>query len=362
MLVDKTPNEIAVLDQLIIERASNGPSVTNSTLQAALLQTNASYKSPADYQAITVAANTLYVERRGKWNYATIRGLSSSVTITAITNSGISPFVEGDSIEVRSKLGFVADMQITGQPSGLILSDPSKFVTYVMDSNGGWALTASNPSLANIKADGYTRYSITTPTLAMYGGAASVRYLGAETPATGDVTINTSGVAGSVSSYVDEAGYGAMLLGTFSYTGSPTTTTVAAGLAAAIHANYLALVHFYDASNTGPQVDIVPPQGRGAFANAYVLSSVDTGDCASTPTGFSGGVDGAETNGTIEVISMPLTDGVEITILNEMAANTLTFDGPAVAGSNLATTNTLQPYECCKFKGSEFLGKYSKIV
>ena len=366
MLVDKTPAEIEVLDTLIAERTANGPTITQTTLQAALAADNASWKSPADWQLVTFSASALPVERRGKFMFVKARGATSRSAFTTITASGIVPFSEGDQITIKAQDGFLLDANLAGQPASVLMFADSHKVTYELIGSS-WALVSSNPTIADLVVRTPERLAITSATLAMSGKVASVRYLTAETKATGNVTITVAGTSGSVTAYVDE-GYTPFLLGTYSYTGSPTETAVAAGLVADIQARLAALEHEYDASNVLGVVSIIVPDGRGASANSYIISNITTGDCVATSDWFgvanggTDGVDGAEANGSIEVINAGTADGTVITIINEMASNTIVLDSSSNPSTNLSSVKVIEAKDSATLIYSGTLGKWSIIA
>lgn len=367
MLVEFTSQEELTLKQLAAERVANGPTVTNSTLQAALMATNASWQSAPNVQAVVFSGTTLSVERLGRFNYVRAKGATQTASITAITAATAVPFSEGDTITIRIyESGWWLRMSISGLPKSILLHDETHQITLVY-IGGAWSAVSSNPPMSQTWSMPPVSQSATSATLAMNSDSVSLKYLTAETAATGEIEITTSGASGSVTAYVDE-GSGVMLLGTYAYTGSPTVTSVAAGLVAAIAAEYALGNHLYTATNTLGVVDIAIPAGLGSSANTYVLSTVDTGDCVSVAAGYgvanggTDGVDGVEANGTIEIIDFPATDGAIVRVTNEMAANTLTFDGPSVPGSNIVVTKTLAAYESALFIYSGALSKWSGIV
>ena len=360
MLVELTPAQIAILETLINERSANGAAISNSTLQSALLSNNASWKSNPEVQTVTFAGTSLGFERRGRYNYVTASGETKTATVDTIVNTGTAAFAEFDQVTIRPAQGKLLSMAIPGQPKTILLSDPTHYITLGL-ADGAWGLVASNPPAASSWVMPSVAVDATTATLAMIGDSAIVRYLTGETPATGTVTITASGASGTVSAYVDE-GYGADLIGSYTYAGTPGNNAVAAGLAADINARYLVGQSLYDATAALAVVTIIPPQGKGALANTYVISTADSGSATSVAAGFSGGVNGAEASGTIELIQAAAQDGTIIRITNGNSAYPITFDGPAVPGSNIATTKTLQPYESSLFIYSDALAAWSGFV
>jgi len=364
MLVDLSQPEIATLNDLLTERATNGPTITATTLQMELLAANASYKSAADYQQVTVSGATLNVERRGKYNWVSARGVSTVATITAIAASGINPFVEGDQILVQPQAGFWLQMQLPTQALAMNLIRAGNFVAYTL-TGGEWAVLASNPEIRRVIATPLERVAVSSATLAVMTDNIGVRFITGETPAGGEVEITTAGASGSVSAYVDQ-GFGLELLGTYAYTGSPSLTDVATGLAAAINAGYL-VAHNYAASSALGVVTVIPPDGLGALADTYLLSTVDTGDCVSVAAGFgvaNGGTDavaGVEANGTISELLTPAIDGTVIEITNEMATATLTLAKISGVG-DFATSKALPAKSSCRIKYNSSLGEWTHFV
>jgi len=123
------------------------------------------------------------------------------------------------------------------------------------------------------------------------------------------------------------------------------------------------LEHEYDAAGATNVCTVIVPDGRGSSAT-YLISCVDTGSAVTTSIGFGAvnggtdGIDGAEANGTIEVLSLPATDGAIVEITNEMASFTLELLGPPSVG-NIASTKMIQPYESARLKYIGTLAKWS---
>lgn len=364
MIVDKTPAEIAVIDTLIQERTANGPSITNTTLQSALLTANASWKSSPEVQNVTFSGTTLGFERRGRFNYVVAEGATQTSIVNALSNTGTVAFEPFDTVTIAPKEGKWLNMQMPGQPKGILMTQEDHQISFQL-VGGTWGTVSSNPSMIQAWTMPPVRMSITTATLPLIGDSVSLKYLTAETPAGGSITISTSGASGSVTAYVDE-GYGAFLLGSYTYSGSPTTTAVATGLKDAIHANYLLGLHTYDATSLVAVVTVIPPQGLGSLANGYLLSTIDTGSAVSVAAGFglanggTDGVDGAEADGTIDTIQTPATDGMIIVIVNEMAANTITLGtSPPI---DIATIKALGPKKAAMLMYSDILGLWTHFV
>lgn len=368
MLVEWTSQEEATLRQLAAERVANGPTVTNSTLQAALMATNASWQSAPNVQAVVFSGTTLSVERLGRFNYVRAKGATQTASITAITAATVVPFSEGDTITIRIyESGWWLRMSIPGLPKSILLHDETHQIT-LQYIGGAWSAVSSNPPMSQTWSMPPVSQSATSATLAINSDSVSLKYLTAETPATGSVEITTIGAAGpsSVTIYVDE-GAGLMLLGTYASASASSVTDVAVGLVAAIAAEYALGNHLYTATNTLGVVDIAIPAGLGASANTYVISTVDTGDWVSVATGYgvgnggTDGVDGTEADGTIEVIEFPATDGAIVAIINEMTANTISLDGPSVVGSNIGGTKTIEAQGAAMLMYSVALSKWTII-
>jgi len=357
MQSELTQAETIAIRALLATFAGTTP-LTAANFQTQAQIANAGWKSPADYQTFTMPSTTLEVERRGKWNWIKARGISSVGTITAITNTGIYPFVNGDTIQIEPELGFYLNIQLGGAV-GFMLTDSTMFATYML-VGGAWKIVDSNPRVELPTRPDHT--IITSATLPMLSTSVAVKYYTGETKATGSVTISASGASGTVEAYVDE-GAGTIFLGSYTYTGTPGNNAVATGLKLDIQARYAALEHLYDASVATNVVTVIVPDGRGASAT-YPLTTVDTGSAVSSALGFgvvnggTDGIDGAEANGTIEVISTVAADGAVISITNEMAANTLFFDSGA-AGSNLASSVTVAALESIRLIFIATLAKWS---
>jgi hypothetical protein len=365
MLVDLTSPERDTLDTLIAERDANGPTITSSTLQAELLAANASYKSPAVFQSCVVPlTGILSVERQGRYSFVEAHGVAGIATVTSIATVGINPFVDGDRIEIKPRQGAWILMQLPTQPLAVGLIRTGNFASYVL-AGGEWSVAESNPEIKRVIAQPLERVSTSTSTLSVMTEAVGVKFITGETPSGGNVEISTSGVSGSVTAYVDR-GFGLELLGEYSYTGSPSVTDVATGLAAAINALYL-VVHNFQASSAIGVVTVIPQDGLGAIADTYVLSSVDTGDCVSVAAGFglaNGGTDavaGVEAAGTVNQLETPAIDGTVIEITNEMTSAALTLDKIAGVG-NFATGKVLAAKESARVKYNSALGEFTHFV
>ena len=163
-----------------------------------------------------------------------------------------------------------------------------------------------------------------------------------------------------MSAYVDE-GYGADLIGSYTYTGTPGNNAVAAGLAADINARYFGWQSLYDATAALAVVTIIPPL-QGHWLTRMLSVPPIPALLRRWAAGFSGGVNGAEASGTIELIQAAAQDGRFIRITNGNSVYPITFDGPAVPGSNIATTKTLQPYESSLFIYSDAPAAWSGFV
>lgn len=281
------------------------------------------------------------LKRAGRIMLCRIDTLASipAQTVTDINFGTVNPFQEFDIIYFANTN---AGRVITFDPSGasyfkvagpIVLQNEGDFIKFIY-SGGKLRYSFSQPEPATVPqvATGWAGEET-----AVYDDAGIVQFdlsgtlttvVGrktGETAAEWTIQITAAGTAGSVTAIMDESGP-LFALGLYTYTGSPTVNSVAAGLRAAIDKARVAGDHEYTSSVATDTVTIIAPDGRGATANGYTTTAAVTGSTTATAAQSVTGVDGTYQDETITAINGG-TEGQLYLVKNGMTSNALILSG-----------------------------------
>jgi len=109
-----------------------------------------------------------------------------------------------------------------------------------------------------------------------------------ETDAAGTVTITGAGAQNDTIKVEVVTDYGTIDLGTAAVPSTPTTTTVADAVVAAINAG--TLTHGFSASNAAAVITVTAPEGNGVAANGWTFTLTLVGTVTATNAAFANGV------------------------------------------------------------------------
>jgi hypothetical protein len=174
-------------------------------------------------------------------------------------------------------------------------------ITFINGQGASKRLAPGQDYISGLILYGHKPSLFTSPVIQMYSiidaqNAGILNDYNDETQATASYSITTAGLVGdSISLSVNEP-LGVVQLGSFINGASPTPTTVAAGLAAAINAG--TLIHGYSATALIGVLTLIARKGLGIFLNTgspLVVTITpatigETGKMTGTLTSFSGGV------------------------------------------------------------------------
>lgn len=221
-------------------------------------------------------------------NRPAIKGLTAVIGETKLGEIG-KPYTAGSWSEFLRRFGgLIADSDFPFYCQRALGSDTNPGAPLIVVPVGHYTNIANPATLQGTKAtDTLTQLAVS------------------ETLATATVTVTAAGVAGNTIQILSFENYDKDL-GTYTVGVAPTTTSVAAGIAAAIQAG--TGTHGYTASAALAVVTITAPAGSGATANDFILSSEIVGTVAATLGSFMSGVTEADA-GTLTVTAKSVQDG-----------------------------------------------------
>jgi len=318
----------------------NGQIVTTDMINTVLLGLVGEFRSTTAPQQVALVGGVATVERIAKVNTIAIdtQGGFWIDDFNSVAWSGTGGPIAGD---IYIFLLQTPTHIVTATNAGNLRVGKGSFkmnlaysmISFVVASDDSLVEIARFPNVdsADVALASSVAYVDTTlDTLTCFTRIQNVIALGAETRSRGSIEILTA-TGGRVEAWVSEGGT-PFMIGFYDWQLGDTAQDVADNLAAFINANSI-----YGAVILGgvPLVGVSAPAGRGAAANAYLLSSVVTTGITTTDVSFGGvtvGVDGTETAADIQTFA-GLEDG-PIYIHNAMSAAALTL----IAGGNITGT------------------------
>ena len=312
----------------------SGQILTQSSLNNVLALVTGEMKVNQTFQQVQIASGVLTVEPSAKINYIEldVEGgtmgppLDDLDTIAAIGQRGLLAgdiyVFQSKSIGRRPRITGAGNIRVKGGVFTFIDFDYS--LLCVVDKALNLVEIGRYP---NVDASGQSWASdtvyISANTIYATERIMKVKALSAETLAQGSITITAAGGSvGEVTAWVD-TGMGSFAIGTFAYTSPVTTQDVADGLREAINSGPLWTAV---SISPGAVTKFTAPIGSGASANAWFSGAMVSGGVTATDINIGSvraGVDGSETNGTINTIN-GLDDG-PLYLKNDMASDDITL-------------------------------------
>jgi len=319
----------------------NGQIVTTDMINTVLLGLVGEFRSTTAPQQVALVGGVATVERIAKVNTIAIdtQGGFWIDDFNSVAWSGTGGPIAGD---IYIFLLQTPTHIVTATNAGNLRVGKGSFkmnlaysmISFVVASDDSLVEIARFPNVdsADVALASSVAYVDTTlDTLTCFTRIQNVIALGAETRSRGSIEILTA-TGGRVEAWVSEGGT-PFMIGFYDWQLGDTPLDVANGLAASINLGTL-----YDGlgvNTTPPKTVVTAPAGRGAAANAYLLSSVVTTGITTTDVSFGGvtvGVDGTETAADIQTFA-GMEDG-PIYLHNAMSAAALTL----IAGGNITGT------------------------